>query len=91
MQEFSKEKSVVVDLNTLGKEIVDYHVGKNVLKKISNSCRKLVEYNFYYEEAGSKIYFNLFDNIVIINSTSFGYIKGILIVSYVPPCLYFLF
>ena len=48
MQEFSKEKSVVVDLNTLGKEIVDYHVGKNVLKK-----------------AGSKIYFNLFDNIVI--------------------------
>lgn len=65
MQEFSKEKSVVVDLNTLGKEIVDYHVGKNVLKKISNSCRKLVEYNFYYEEAGSKIYFNLFDNIVI--------------------------
>ena len=46
MQEFSKEKSVVVDLNTLGKEVVDYHVGKNVLNKISNSCRKLVEYNF---------------------------------------------
>ena len=42
MQEFSKEKSVVVDLNTLGKEVVDYHVGKNVLNKISNSCRKLV-------------------------------------------------
>ena len=35
------------------------------IKKISNSCRKLVEYNFSYEEAGSKIYFNLFDNIVI--------------------------
>ena len=65
MQEFYKEKSVVVDLNTLGKEVVDYHVGKNVIKKISNSCRKLVEYNFSYEEAGSKIYFNLFDNIVI--------------------------
>lgn len=65
MQEFSKEKSVIVDLNTLGKGIVDYHVGKNVLKKISNSCRKLVEYNFSYEEEGSKIYFNLFDNIVI--------------------------
>ena len=47
--EFSKEKSVVVDLNTLGKEVVDYHVGKNVLNKISNSCRKLVEYNFSYE------------------------------------------
>ena len=46
MQEFYKEKSVVVDLNTLGKEVVDYHVGKNVIKKISNSCRKLVEYNF---------------------------------------------
>ena len=59
MQEFYKEKSVVVDLNTLGKEVVDYHVGKNVIKKISNSCRKLVEYNFSYEEAGSKIYFNL--------------------------------
>lgn len=65
MQEFSKEKSVVVDLNTLGKEIVDYHVGKNVLNKISNSCRKLVEYNFSYEEEGSKMYFNLFDNITI--------------------------
>ncbi|RHK50818.1 hypothetical protein [Lachnospira eligens] len=65
MQEFSKEKSVVVDLNTLGKEVVDYHVGKNVLNKISNSCRKLVEYNFSYEAEGSKIYFNLFDNIVI--------------------------
>ena len=65
MQEFYKEKSVVVDLNTLGNEVVDYHVGKNVIKKISNSCRKLVEYNFSYEEAGSKIYFNLFDNIVI--------------------------
>ena len=36
MQEFYKEKSVVVDLNTLGKEVVDYHVGKNVIKKISN-------------------------------------------------------
>ena len=57
MQEFYKEKSVVVDLNTLGKEVVDYHVGKNVINKI--------EYNFSYEEAGSKIYFNLFDNIVI--------------------------
>ncbi len=65
MQEFSREKSVVVDLNTLGKEIVDYHVGKNVLNKISNSCRKLVEYNFSYEEEGSKMYFNLFDNIAI--------------------------
>ena len=65
MQEFSKEKSVVVDLNTLGKEVVDYHVGKNVLNKISNSCRKLVEYNFSYEEEGSKMYFNLFDNITI--------------------------
>ena len=65
MQEFSKEKSVIVDLNTLGKEVVDYHVGKNVLNKISNSCRKLVEYNFSYEAEGSKIYFNLFDNIVI--------------------------
>lgn len=65
MQEFSKEKSVIVDLNTLGKEVVDYHVGKNVINKISNSCRKLVEYNFSYEEEGSKIYFNLFDNIVI--------------------------
>jgi hypothetical protein len=65
MQEFSKEKSVIVDLNTLGKEIVDYHVGKNVLAKISNSCRKLVEYNFSYEEEGSKMYFNLFDNIAI--------------------------
>lgn len=65
MQEFSKEKSVVVDLNTLGKEVVDYHVGKNVLNKITNSCRKLVEYNFSYEEEGSKMYFNLFDNIVI--------------------------
>ncbi len=38
MQEFYKEKSVVVDLNTLGKEVVDYHVGKNVIKKISNSA-----------------------------------------------------
>lgn len=65
MQEFSREKSVVVDLNTLGKEVVDYHVGKNVLTKISNSCRKLVEYNFSYEEEGSKMYFNLFDNITI--------------------------
>lgn len=65
MQEFSKEKSVVVDLNTLGKEVVDYHVGKNVITKISNSCRKLVEYNFSYEDEGSKIYFNLFDNIII--------------------------
>ena len=53
------------DLNTLGKEVVDYHVGKNVLNKISNSCRKLVEYNFSYEEEGSKMYFNLFDNITI--------------------------
>ena len=65
MQEFSREKSVIVDLNTLGKEVVDYHVGKNVLNKISNSCRKLVEYNFSYEEEGSKMYFNLFDNIAI--------------------------
>ena len=65
MQEFSREKSVVVDLNTLGKEVVDYHVGKNVITKISNSCRKLVEYNFSYEEEGSKMYFNLFDNIAI--------------------------
>jgi hypothetical protein len=65
MQEFSREKSVVVDLNTLGKEVVDYHVGKNVINKISNSCRKLVEYNFSYEEEGSKMYFNLFDNIAI--------------------------
>ena len=65
MQEFSREKSVVVDLNTLGKEVVDYHVGKNVIAKISNSCRKLVEYNFSYEEEGSKMYFNLFDNIAI--------------------------
>ncbi len=65
MQEFSREKSVVVDLNTLGKEIVDYHVGKNVINKISNSCQKLVEYNFAYEEEGSKMYFNLFDNIAI--------------------------
>lgn len=65
MQEFSREKSVIVDLNTLGKEVVDYHVGKNVLKKISNSCQKLVEYNFSYEEEGSKMYFNLFDNIAI--------------------------
>ena len=56
---------MVVDLNTLGKEVVDYHVGKNVLNKISNSCRKLVEYNFSYEEEGSKMYFNLFDNITI--------------------------
>lgn len=65
IQEFSREKSVVVDLNTLGKELVDYHVGKNVTNKISNSCRKLVEYNFSYEEEGSKMYFNLFDNIAI--------------------------
>lgn len=65
MQEFSREKSVVVDLNTLGKEVVDYHVGKNVINKISNSCQKLVEYNFAYEEEGSKMYFNLFDNIAI--------------------------
>lgn len=65
MQEFSREKSVIVDLNTLGKEVVDYHVGKNVINKISNSCRKLVEYNFSYEEEGSKMYFNLFDNIAI--------------------------
>lgn len=65
MQEFSREKSVIVDLNTLGKEVVDYHVGKNVIAKISNSCRKLVEYNFSYEEEGSKMYFNLFDNIAI--------------------------
>lgn len=65
MQEFSREKSVIVDLNTLGKEVVNYHVGKNVLNKISNSCRKLVEYNFFYESDGSKIFFNLFDNIVI--------------------------
>ena len=65
MQEFSREKSVVVDLNTLGKEVVDYHVGKNVLNKISKSCQKLVEYNFSYEEEGSKMYFNLFDNISI--------------------------
>lgn len=65
MQEFSREKSVVVDLNTLGKEVVDYHVGKNVLTKISKSCQKLVEYNFSYEEEGSKMYFNLFDNISI--------------------------
>jgi hypothetical protein len=65
MQEFSKDKSVVVDLNTLGKELVDYHVGKNVITKITNSCRKLVEYNFYYEEAGTKLFFNLFDNITI--------------------------
>ena len=65
MQEFSREKSVIVDLNTLGKEVVDYHVGKNVLAKISSSCRKLVEYNFSYEEEGSKMYFNLFDNIAI--------------------------
>ena len=33
MQEFSKEKSVIVDLNTLGKEVVDYHVGKDVYKR----------------------------------------------------------
>ena len=52
-------------LDEHGKEVVDYHVGKNVLNKISNSCRKLVEYNFSYEAEGSKIYFNLFDNIVI--------------------------
>lgn len=65
MQEFPREKSVIVDLNTLGKEVVDYHVGKNVLNKISNSCRKLVEYNFSFEEGGSKMYFNLFDNIAI--------------------------
>ena len=65
MQEFSREKSVIVDLNTLGKEVVDYHVGKNVINKISNSCQKLVEYNFAYEEEGSKMYFNLFDNIAI--------------------------
>jgi hypothetical protein len=65
MQEFSKDKSVVVDLNTLGKELVDYHVGKNVITKITNSCRKLVEYNFYYEEEGTKLFFNLFDNITI--------------------------
>lgn len=65
MQEFSKDKSVVVDLNTLGKELVDYHVGKNVITKITNSCRKLVEYNFSYEEEGTKLFFNLFDNITI--------------------------
>lgn len=33
MQEFSREKSVIVDLNTLGKEVVDYHVGKMYLTK----------------------------------------------------------
>ena len=54
MQEFSREKSVIVDLNTLGKEVVDYHVGKNVLNKISNSCRKLVEYNSLTKKKAAK-------------------------------------
>lgn len=63
--DFYQDKTVIIDLNTLAKSVVDYKPGANVLKSISERCTKLVEYSYSVRTDKERLAFNLFDNIVI--------------------------
>ncbi len=66
MRTFYKDHTVVVSYSTLCNQIIDYNPGTRVYKKLEESCKKLVQYNYtYIYNNVYESHFNLIDRIDI--------------------------
>lgn len=66
-EEFFKRHILTIDLQEVAKQMVDYIPGQRTKDMITNCCDRLVQYSYSYEDKDGKMFFNLFDNIIIKN------------------------
>ena len=75
MKTFASDATVTIGLYDILKEWVSFKAGSTRVDKLEASCKKLVEYNYSYIQGPNKVYFNLFDSIVIRRNVSSPYIS----------------
>ena len=63
--DFYRHKTVVLDIGTLTRSVVDFHPNSSTYATIAERCSKLVEYNYTILSENGKLTFNLFDNIIV--------------------------